>query len=89
VRSENERREYATSLTVTGLVQVALALTLLAAGFFAWRAIEAHARTIESPLRLGLPLTFALGAWITLRSGIRNLRLAKEVRLQPIADEVD
>jgi hypothetical protein len=87
-RSHREHREYATSLTVTGAVQVALALSLLAAGFFAWRAIEVHARTIETPLRLGLPLTFAFGAWITLRSGIRNLRLAREVRSQPGADEV-
>lgn len=79
-RGERARREYATTLYVTGTIQVALALALLVAGGIAFQAVEAHARDVEATLRLGLPALFVVGAAVTARSAVRNLRLAKDER---------
>ena len=76
-RGERARREYATTLYVTGAIQVALSLTLLVAGAIAFRAVQAHARDVEATLRLGLPALFVVAAAVTARSAARNLRLAK------------
>lgn len=85
-RDERARREFATSLLVTGGVQVALASALLIAGIVAFQAVQTHARDIEPSLRLALPALFVVGAAVTTRSAIRNLRLAKSVRPTPVDD---
>lgn len=82
-RDERARREFATSLLITGGVQVALASALLTAGIVAFQAVQAHARDVDASLRLGLPGLFVLGAAITARSAIRNLRLGRSVRPSP------
>jgi hypothetical protein len=76
-RGERARREYATTLYVTGAIQVALSLALLVAGAIAFQAVQAHARDVETTLRLGLPALFIAAAAVTARSAIHNLRLAK------------
>jgi hypothetical protein len=76
-RGERARREYATTLYITGAIQVALAVALVVAGGIAFQAVQAHARDVDATLRLGLPAAFVLAAAITARSAVRNLRLAK------------
>lgn len=84
-RGERARREYATTLYITGAIQVALALALLVAGGIAFQAVQTHARDVDATLRLGLPAAFILAAAITARSAVRNLRLAK-VESKPRTD---
>ncbi|HXV14563.1 MAG TPA: hypothetical protein VEC56_10195 [Candidatus Krumholzibacteria bacterium] len=76
-RDRRARREHATTLYVTGSIQVALAVALAAAGFVAFQAVQAHARDVDATTRLALPGAFVIGALVTLRSALRNLRLAK------------
>ncbi|MCI0453058.1 MAG: hypothetical protein L0Z51_11860 [Candidatus Latescibacteria bacterium] len=76
-RDRRVRGEYATTLYVTGAVQVALSIALVAAGFVSFQAVQAHARDVDATVRLALPGAFFVGALVTLRSAVRNLRLAK------------
>jgi hypothetical protein len=76
-RDERTRREHATALYVTGIIQAALAVALLVAGLAAFRAVQAHARDVQGTLRFGLPGLFVAGALVTVRSAVRNLRMAR------------
>jgi hypothetical protein len=88
-RDRRARREYATSLYVTGGIQAALAVALAAAGIVAFQAVQTHARDVDATLRLALPGAFGLGALVTLRSALRNIRLAKEERAAADEDDGD
>ncbi len=79
-RDRRARHEYATTLTVTGTIQVALAVALVVAGIVAFQAVQAHARDVDATLRFALPGGFIVAALVTARSAIRNLRLASGER---------
>jgi hypothetical protein len=79
-RGTRARREYANALTITGVVQAALAAALIVAAVSAYRAVQTHAPHVAATLRLALPALFALGAAASARTALANLRRAREER---------
>ena len=74
------------TLRITAWVQVALAVALVAAASASYQAIHAHAADAKATLRLALPGAFGLGAVVTVRSALRNFRLARAERASLHAD---
>lgn len=86
MRTERERKEHLISLYSTSAVKLGLAVALLLAAAQAFRAAQTHAAGVSLALRLFMPVAFAAGAIMALRSGIRGLAEAREIRAAPLAD---
>jgi len=84
MRTEREKREYLLSAYMASGVKLALFVALGLASFNAFRAAQIHASATSLALRLFMPLALLAGGLIALRSGIRGLRDAEEVRRTPI-----
>ncbi len=90
MRTERERREYVLSLLANAAVKTGLAIALVVAAVQAYRATTTHAAGVSLALRLFMPLAFAAGGLLALRSGIRAFRDANEIRAAPlIKDDED
>ena len=84
LRTEREKREHLISVYMASSVKLALFVALALASVQAFRAAQIHASATSLALRLFMPLVLLAGGLIALRSGIRGLRDAEEVRQTPI-----
>jgi hypothetical protein len=84
MRTERERREYLITLYGTAAVKAGLGVALLVAAVQAFRVAQIHASGASIGLRLFLPLAFAAGGLLALRSGMRGVREAHEIREMPL-----
>jgi len=89
MRTERERREYLVSMYAASAVKVGLAVALVVAAVQAFRVAQIHAPGASLGLRLFVPLAMAAGALVALRTGLRGIAEAREIRNTPLLADRD
>jgi hypothetical protein len=89
MRTERERKEYLISMYAAAAVKFGLAVALAVAAAQAFRAAQIHAPGVSLALRLFLPAMLLVGALFALRSGMRGLGEAREIRDTPLLTDPD
>ena len=77
-----QRQEYAASVYSMAAIQAILAVVMIVAGIKGYEAVDVQAGHLSLPVKLALPVVFGLGAILSLRACLKNVRAVRELARQ-------